>query len=239
MRMRSLLLAAAVLGAAGGVWTLHQSPVRIPTVIIGGSAAKGWFDRSGRGYIERALLRYETVSHVQFQIVNHAIPGARVINPVVQRHFHAWIPSGKGLVIIGWGLLNDVRKHTPPDRIGRIVHAEVGDALHAHDVVLLVSPSATRSTFTIARRIQPAMWRKEVEAATSYKSPNVYVINVMNPEQRWMLGHHIGYQPFMQGLWDPNTRGHRLASQILERRLEHTWHKKGPRYRGFNPLSWL
>lgn len=239
MRMRALVLAAAVMAAAGSVWTFRPKPMTVSTLIVGGSAAKGWFDRSGRGYIERALLRYGTVSHVHFQIVNHAIPGARVLNPVVRRHFGDWIPPGRGLVIIGWGLLNDVRQHTPPGRIGPIVHAEVGEALRAHDVVLLVSPSATRSTFTIARRIQPAMWSEEVQAATSFKSPNVYVINVMNPEKRWMLGHHVGYQAFMQGLWDPNTRGHRLASQILERRLEDTWHNRAPRFRGLNPLSWL
>ena len=240
MRMRAaIFLAAAVVGIAGSVWTFHRPPASMSTVIVGGSAAKGWFDQSGRGYIERALLSYGNAARVQFRIVNHAIPGARVLNPVVRRHFADWIPQGRGLVIIGWGLLNDVRRHTPPGRIGPIVHAEVGAALRARDVVLLVSPSATRSTFTIARHIQPAMWREEVQAAQSYQSPNVYVVNVMNPEKRWMLGHHVGYQAFMQGLWDPNTRGHQLASRILERRLEDTWHNRVPRFRGRNPLSWL
>lgn len=239
MRMRALMLAVAIMAVAGGVLTFHHKPARVSTLIVGGSAAKGWFDQSGRGYIERALLSYENVSQVHFDIENHAIPGARVVNPVVRRHFSDWIPHGRGLVVIGWGLLNDVRKHTPPGRIGPVVHTEISEALRAHDVVLLVSPSATRSTFTIARRIQPAMWSEEVHAATRFKSPNVYVINVMNPEKRWMLGHHVGYQPFMQGLWDPNTRGHRLASQILERRLEDTWHHRAPRFRRMNPLTWL
>lgn len=94
-------------------------------------------------------------------IENHAILGARVIDGAVARQFPHWMKRTRGgLVVIAWGLLNDIRLKTNDKAILGEVKWEIRRALATDHVVLVVSPLATIATFTFDRSIQPRLWRQ-------------------------------------------------------------------------------
>lgn len=203
----------------------------VPAVIVGGSAAKGWHDRTNEGYVARALGEYEGMARIQFVIENHAIPGATVTDRTIARHFPRWMKRTRGgLVVIAWGLLNDIRLKTNDNAVLGEVKREIRDALATHHVVLVVSPPATIATFTFDRSAQPRLWRQIAAVATSFHSPHISVIDVMQPMQADILAHHQSPWIYMKGKWDPDTRGHMLAAHFLVQGLKRVWGGSMPRF---------
>jgi len=80
----ALLLGAAAASFAGGPAGNHRPVLArraLPVLIIGGSATAGWHDNSHQGFVVRGLRAFAQPKGVTLHIVNHAIPGARVVNP--------------------------------------------------------------------------------------------------------------------------------------------------------------
>ncbi|NMP22463.1 SGNH/GDSL hydrolase family protein [Sulfobacillus harzensis] len=210
-------------------WNVQVPPV--PTVIIGGSAAKGWHDRTGESYIDRALAQYAGQAHVGFKLENRAIPGAPVTDGAIKAQFPRWMTTTRGgVVVIAWGLLNDIRLKTPRKAILQQVHREIRLALDTHHRVLVVSPPATLATLTFDRASQAGLWSQIIREATDFHNPNVYVANVMAPMERYIAAHHQSPKLYMDGKWDPNTRGHILAGQFLLKQLDRLWKGGIPAY---------
>jgi len=212
----TMLGAGAPPTAPASAWT---TPV--PVLIVGGSAAVGWVDDTGMGYVERGFLGYGPSAGMAFTFTNHAIPGARVMNPTVGAHLDEWVSAvGPGaLVAIAWGLLNDVRRHTPPSVVKADVARQIRTALARAAVVVLVTPPATRASFEREGAAERRLVKAELAAARSFRSHRVYVADVFDAEMRYLTRHHLPYRVYMAGPWDPNTEGHRLAGAILARRL--------------------
>lgn len=218
----ALLATAALVGMAvpeahGAAWPA----IPVPVLIVGGSAAVGWVDDTGMGYVERGFLDYGRRAGMDFSFTNHAIPGARVVNPLVREHFGEWVSAlgPGGVVVIAWGLLNDVRLHTPAPVVKGRIEREIGVALHHDDVVVLVTPPATRASFEQERPVEYRLVRAEMTAARSFRSRRLYIADVFDRETAYLVGRHLPYRPYMAGRWDPNTKGHRLAGVILAREL--------------------
>lgn len=208
---------------------LDRAPVSVPTVIIGGSAAKGWHDRTSQGYISRALAEYEGKSLVHFVIHNHAMPGAPVTDGAIAHQFPEWMEKTKGgLVVIAWGLLNDIRLHTSDQEILAQVRREIRWALETDHEVLVVSPPATLASFTFDSTSQVRLWGQIASVARSFHDPRVNVVNVLGPMMHYVRQHHQNPRWYMKGKWDPDTRGHVLASHFLLKGLGRVWGRHFP-----------
>ncbi|MDA8200313.1 MAG: SGNH/GDSL hydrolase family protein [Thermaerobacter sp.] len=207
---------------------------RIPVLVVGGSAAAGWRDGTGPGYVARGLIRYARRAGLTLRIANQAIPGARVVNRLTQRDLAAWIrrPTPHRLVVLAWGILNDLRHHTPAPAMARALHRQIETALAAHAVVLVVTPAVTRASFEEDRLAEPAAVRQELAVAQSFHSSRpsrpsrpsyVYEVNVFGAMKQYLAVHHVAYHRLMAGRWHPNTAGHRLAGRLLAQALVTLW----------------
>lgn len=200
-------------------------------LIIGGSAAFGWAARHNIGYIVRGLHAWERRPLI---IQNRAVPGATVNNPVIQSHYGDYLRQyAPRLVILAWGFLNDLRVGTPWPHILAVIRRETLEALADRAVVWIVTPPATRATYTIDRKTQPVLVAREIAAARALHNPNVYVMNVLSREEVWLARHHQTYVPYMADPWDPNTAGHRLAGRLLAGELKRALPRGTVSYRGY------
>jgi hypothetical protein len=188
-----------------------------PILIIGGSAADGWHDSSGQGYVQRALRIFGMDSHIPEVTLQHAIPGSPMTNPHIAAQYPSWLRSTPGgVVILAWGLLNDIRLHISIRKDYLTLHREMALALATGHMVILVSPPLTVPGDITHRVAELRLWRMEVVAASSFHSPDVHVINVFRPELIYIEQHRQDVEQYMSGSsWDPNTAGHILAAKFL------------------------
>ena len=229
VRVAAAGLSAIVTGAAL-TGMLDSREASIPTLIIGGSAAKGWHDQSGQGYLVRALAQYGSVAGVHFLVQNQAIPGARVVNARIASNYLVWMRSSRGgLVVIAWGFLNDLRLGTRTGAMLKVIHREIALAVATNHTVLLVSPPATTPTFTFDAASETRLWHQVSMEAEAFHSQRVFVADVLGPMKRYVRSHHQSYRRYMDGTWDPNTAGHRLAARILSHELTIFWSGLGTR----------
>ncbi len=198
---------------------------RMSVLIVGGSAADGWLDRTHEGYVVRGLLDYARAERVRADIVNHAIPGARVVNPTVQRGLAQWVrQAGRhAVVVLAWGMLNDLKRHTPTPRILAALAQQIAIALAAHDTVLIVTPPATRATYRRYPRAEPRLVAQEVALARSFDSARLYIVNVLASERRDLAQAGLTITAVTRGPFHPNTRGAALAGQLLAASLRRIW----------------
>lgn len=216
-------------GVLVAVGTLDAHTVSVPVVIVGGSAAKGWFDQTHQGYIARALYTYSKQADIRFHIENHAVPGAPVTSHAIAQHFPIWMhQTPGGVAVIGWGLLNDLRLKTSRSAVLHQVHREIALALATHHLVLVVSPPATVASFTFDRQSQATLWHQIEAQARTFHSPDVYVASIFGAMKTYIMAHNQNPINYMQGKWDPNTRGHALAGRLLDQKLNALWHKRVP-----------
>lgn len=222
MKAFTAIAAAAVLALGLGLWgnARAEAPGPARVLIIGGSAAYGWRDKTGQGYIERAIRAWSAFpGGVSFQ--NEAIPGATVNNPKVANQYDRWLsPDPPAIVVLGWGILDDMRAGTPWAIVLAEIRNQTLDALAAGAVVFFVTPPATKPTYTIYQGSENDLVGALVRSEEAIGSPDLYVFNVLGDEERWLRDHHQSYAPYMANFWDPNTAGHVLAGHLLAEEIE-------------------
>ena len=226
--MKTWIGASLTVALAGLAFSKTPPPPRPlqPTVlIIGGSAAYGWYDRSGLGFVERGLKAWNRWPRgVAFK--NQAVPGATVRNPTIRGNYHDWLHDYRPTIVaLQWGMLNDLRVGTPWSLIMAVIRKEIMEAIAIRAVVMIITPPATEATYDVDRGTEVAVVAEELKMARSLNNPNVYAFNVLGAMKTYLAPHHLTYAPFMKGPWDPNTRGHRLAGRLLAAELK----KKLPR----------
>lgn len=208
---------AALLGSLFGPVAAAAAPPQT-VLIIGGSAAKGWHDKTGRGYIERGLDQWHAGAPFRFE--NRAVPGATMNNPKIGAHYLQWLEAyAPRIVVLSWGLLNDLRAGTPWSQIVSQIRQEALWALAQGAVVFIITPPATTATYGVDKAEENAVVDEEMRAVMSMHNPNVYIFDVLHAEERWLILHHQTIQAYMDGPWDPNTQGHILAGKILAAEL--------------------
>lgn len=215
------LVVACLAGPLPGLVTRAERRTRLTTVlIIGGSAAYGWHDKTGEGYIVRGLKAW-AANPARLRIENRAVPGATVHNPIIDSGYEGWLDTfSPQIVVIAWGLLNDLRVGIPWSVVLGQLRQWIVEALAARAVVFIVTPPATQATYTVDRSTEPAIAARELAMARGLKNPNVLIFNVLTKEEEWLAAHHMTYAPLMDGPWDPNTEGHIVAGRILTRLLK-------------------
>ncbi len=217
-----LLLAALALVGMG-----HTGPPRprVSILVIGGSAADGWLDRTHEGYVVRGLRDYARAEGVQAQIQNRAIPGARVVNPLVQRSLGQWVRQvgPHAVVVLAWGMLNDLKRHTPTRAVLAALARQIAVVLAHHDTVLIVTPPATRATYQRFPQEEPRLVHLELAVAKRFDSAHLFVDNVFQAERAYLASHGLGIAAVTRGPFHPNTAGAELGGHLMARRLEHLW----------------
>lgn len=217
-------LLVIALGLAGMGHTAVPRP-RVSVLVIGGSAADGWLDRTHEGYVVRGLRDYAQAQRVRAQIENHAIPGARVVNPLVRRSLGRWLAQAgpHAVVVLAWGLLNDLERHTPTDAVRAALARQIALVLAHHDTVLLVTPPATRASYWRFPRAEPRLVQLELAVAQRFHSPHLFIDNVFSAERAYLAAHDMPIAAVTRGPFHPNTAGATLGGRLLAQRLDHIW----------------
>lgn len=224
------LLAASELTALAGHGAslpVHRDtnalkPIKV--MALGSSVAEGWVDPKGGGYLLRALKSYSAQSGYSYDLINKSQAGdwASKVLP----SYPGWLKQVRPqVVLIAWGLLDDLNHKTPLADFRAAVSREISLALANHDVVLVATPPITRATYTQYARQEPLYASAELSVAKGFHSPNVYTFDLLSQMEAYLKAHHQTYVPYMADGWHPNAAGHTLAGQILDQDLQNTFGK--------------
>ena len=222
-----VMVAALLLGLmAFYLGSAHAAHIRtVRAIIIGGSAASGWNDPLGHGYVERGLMAYGQAEGLHFVITNYGIPGAPTVDARVAANYGHWLSrlGRHGLVVLAWGMLNDLRLHVQPAATAAAIHAEIALALQHGDDVLIVAPPLTRLSVGKWRNEEARLVRLEYSIAEGFHSQRIHLANTYFTEMHLWAQQHARAFRFMYNGYDPNLRGYKLAGTLLTTALERTW----------------
>lgn len=195
--------------------TLHQETV----LTIGGSMAYGWRDPSNDSYLQRAFAGLSASTNVNYTYYNHAIVGASVANFIKNHHadYQSWLQKlHPNVVVISFGLLNDIAEKTPIDTFDADFKKEISMALAQHAVVLIVTPPVVLANYTYAAGDTSTLIAQEKQVANSFHSTNVKFFNLYNQMMAYLAAHRQTYKPYEGDSWHPNRKGHILAGSMLQ-----------------------
>ncbi|WP_051663319.1 SGNH/GDSL hydrolase family protein [Alicyclobacillus macrosporangiidus] len=193
----------------------------ITVMAVGGSAAYGWHD-DGPGYLARAMQALSAQSKVPIYFVNESKVG---YGPGKLADAYPGLLQSvqPQVVMIAWGLLNDISHKTPLCTLRSQVRSEIDLALRQHRVVTVVTPPVSVASYTQYRNSEPEYIQNEVEVAESFHSPNVYVVDLFGQMKQYLADHHQTIDIYKSDGWHPNTAGHVLAGQLLAGDLAKVW----------------
>jgi lysophospholipase L1-like esterase len=185
-------------------------------MIIGGSMAHGWKDPNDDSYLKRAFASLTSTTNTNWVYDDRTKTGASPVDLVAKGEVQSWIKQDKPqVVVISWGLLNDVSDKTPVAKFNAAIKSEIQASLAAHAVVVMVTSPVTKDTvLTDHDQIQTYI-HNEVADAESFKSSNIHFIDLNATMTTYMQAHHQTWQMYYGDAWHPNQAGHELAGQLL------------------------
>ncbi|GGJ11431.1 hypothetical protein GCM10010885_20910 [Alicyclobacillus cellulosilyticus] len=231
-------LAVAAAGAAAG-WALGRLPVlaqppSLPTLphelalsprlrqetvmVVGGSMAHGWADPHDNSFIKRAFAELSGSTNTRYQVVDRTIVGGTAAELAKQRPnaLAQWLAHDRPqVVVISWGLLDDISKKTPLNTFTAAIRSEIEQALAAKAVVILATPPVVRASATVDKAVQQRMIAREFAMARSLHNRNVYPFDVWAQMLGYMQAHHETFWKYYGDNWHPNSAGHALAGKLL------------------------
>lgn len=186
-------------------------------LFVGGSAAHGWLDPQRDSYLEQALASVHATTGQVFDISDRTIPG-ETASGVGWTRYQRWIRTDHpDVVILSWGLLNDVRQHTPMSQFDASIRYEITLARQSNAEVLMVTPPVTKASATNGWRLEQQYLQAEVQDAQAFAAgdTHVHVIDLFTQMQAALEARHRTYRPYSADWAHPNAAGHRLAGQLL------------------------
>ncbi|MCL6445954.1 MAG: SGNH/GDSL hydrolase family protein [Alicyclobacillus sp.] len=191
----------------------QSNPLHV--MAIGGSSAQGYDDVKGEGYLKRALDQVSTTLNIPIAFDNEAKSGDIPVK--LAPRFASLLQQDKpDVVIISWGLLNDIAHKTKEDVFQKDVQNEVYMATQAGADVWIVTPTVTPATYVGHDvKLEPEYASREIMGARAVHSPNVHVFDLLNAMKKYLKAHHESYEPLSANNWHLNKAGHILAGQIL------------------------
>ena len=204
--------------------TEKRSPEPLRVVAVGGSIALGWHDTGWQnwrhgwdgGYLVDAFRWLSRSTGHPYDFIDKAIVGADV--KMVTSRYPGWLQQyDPSLVVLSWGLLNDIHVGTPLSLFEAEIRREITQALARHAVVFMVTPPVTEISQTAYRVPFHHFMADELAVARSFHSPDVYIFNVFAQMEHYLTQHHQSYWPYVSNSWHPNHKGHILAGHILYR----------------------
>lgn len=195
---------------------------------IGGSVAHGWDDKTGGGYLARAFQTLSKEQSVQYHFVNKSIEGDGPTQ-MATRYPGFLVAIKPAVVIISWGMLDDLSKKTPVKQFRQAIHTEIADALADKMDVIVVTPPVTGASLS-AHDNKPDLNLIDIEMSTAeqFHSQHVYVFDVFRQMEAYMKAHHQTISMYAADGWHPNSAGHELAGRLLAQDLRQHFVVKSP-----------
>lgn len=196
-------------------------------IAVGGSVGKGWNDfpsgstKSPIGYLVRGMNIVEQESGIPYTFINESVGGWGPLQ-MASRFSSLLTKDHPKVVIISWGLLDDMAKKTPHTEFENAVRTEISKSLAAGATVWVVTPPATGAS--VAPGSSTRQWSyavDELNAAKSFPSSKVVVFDLLSAEKNYLAVHHISVTSLDANGWHPNTPGHILAAQLMAQLIMH------------------
>jgi len=199
----------------------HPSAQPVVAMGVGGSVAHGWDDKTGGGYLARAFQTLTKSGPISFQFINKSIEGYGPTQMAAKypTFLHEVHPQ---VVVISWGMLDDIANKTPISAFEQAVQSEIQQALAAHADVIVVTPPPTGASYGHDVASEAALVQDEIRVAKQFKTPDVIVVDLFNQMKRYLAAHHQSIQMYSADDWHPNTLGHELAGSLLAQDLQGT-----------------
>lgn len=212
-----LVLLYTPITAHGEVGSLMASPSReqnSTVLIVGASSARGWKDADNNGYLDRAFADLATPHGTDYHVINEAIPGAKIAQ--VKRQYREWIQRYyPDVVVISWGMLNDLHAHTPLKQFLADVQTEIEIARANDAAVIVVTPPVSEASYADYASSQSQFSDAVVQLVTKMHTHQVVAIDLFSNMKAYLQTHNIDIRLLSADGWHLNTAGHTLAGHIL------------------------
>ncbi|GEO25463.1 hypothetical protein AAC03nite_12480 [Alicyclobacillus acidoterrestris] len=208
-------------------WPVMPEKGQTYTVVaIGGSAAEGDGDTKAEGgYLTRAFRMVNATQDVHYNFINESKVGYGPIQydqppnasaPSYQTRLAMLLAADKpNMLVISFGMLDDIFKKTPTSQTNQALHDEIADALNQHAVVVIVTPPSTYASMTYYRSALNKDIAAEMDVVSAFHNPNIYVIPLAQQMDQYITSHHQSIKMYEEDSWHPNAAGHNVAAQLL------------------------
>ncbi|KYP81343.1 hypothetical protein AYW79_01425 [Ferroacidibacillus organovorans] len=187
----------------------------LTVMAIGGSSAQGYDAPKLDGYLTRAMQTVSSKLNLHINFVNKAVSGGipTMLAPQYDPLLYQVKPN---VVLIAWGLLNDIARKTPQAMFERVIKDEVSMAVAYGADVWIVTPPVTPATYVGHDvKLEQVYTNLEVAGAREVHSSHVHVFDLLSAMKSYLKVHHLSYKPYASNNWHMNLAGHILAGQIL------------------------
>ncbi|TDY47983.1 GDSL-like lipase/acylhydrolase family protein [Alicyclobacillus sacchari] len=185
-------------------------------MVVGGSMAHGWKDPNNDSYLRRAFQALSNSTDTQYEYDDRTVVGGSPVGLDKSGKYATWLAEDKPqIVVISWGLLNDVYDKTPMASFNQAIHNEIQEALAANAVVIFVTSPVTKATATYNHAEVENYIATEQAQASSFDNPNIYFIDLNHDMSVYMAAHGQTWQSYYGDSWHPNEAGHELAGELL------------------------
>jgi lysophospholipase L1-like esterase len=212
--------------------TLTPSLNKEKVTILGGSMAYGWKDPNDNSYLRRAFQALTSTTNTQYTYIDHTLIGGRAVGIAQSKKLSTWLKEDRpNIVVISWGLLDDMYDKTPLDQFRTAIHDEINQSLQHQAVVMIVTPPVVEATATTTGHSQMENYvQAELAVAASFRNANIYTFDVNEEMTTYLQVHGQTWQPYFGDSWHPNQAGHELAGQLLFNDLIQTFGTTPIRY---------
>ncbi|WAH35181.1 SGNH/GDSL hydrolase family protein [Alicyclobacillus dauci] len=199
-----------------------KTPVRV--MAIGGSAAYGEKDTVGNGgYLGRAMSTLSKKSRVQYDFTNESRIGQGP-HYYVNRMTALLRQDKPSLVVISFGLLDDLYAKTRQSKINQDIIQEIMDALKVHAKVVVITPPVTGASYVEFADTEGPAVQSMVNAIRNLHESNVHVVDLFSQTKSYLASHHQTWKTYAADGWHPNPSGYALYASLLANDLQKaTW----------------
>ncbi|MBF8378283.1 SGNH/GDSL hydrolase family protein [Alicyclobacillus mali] len=217
--------------AADGAASLSPRLTTEKVMVVGGSMAHGWKDPHDDSYLRRAFAALSASTDTTYVYDDRTVVGGSPVTLDREGEYLAWLEEDRPqVVVLSWGLLNDIYDKTPLAAFRQAIADEIEEALAEHAVVLVVTSPVTKATATYNHAEDEAYMQVESDVVSSFDNPNVYYLDLNRDMTLYMEAHHQTWKMYYGDAWHPNEAGHILAGKLLFDELVSTF--------GMGPIEW-
>lgn len=209
-------------GGGGGVSSKNTKAAStdksLRVLVVGGSVALGWDDKTGGGYLQRAWESYASSKKEKLTFINGSVEGdgPDMFAPKLQQTLQK---AHAQILMISWGMLDSISHKTSISTFEKAVSAEISAARSMGMDVMIVTPPVTLASYTTCVTKEPEYNAAEMDAASSYPKSEVQVFDLYQAMKNNLASTHTTIQSLSADGWHPNTAGHELAGKILAEEL--------------------
>lgn len=190
-------------------------------LVIGGSVAHGWDDKSGGGYLKRTFFSTFHDTYIDKTIIGGT--STMLQATAFKGDFQKWLTEyHPSIVVISWGLLDDAKARTPATSFKFYLYQEITQSLAQGAKVYVVTPPVSIVSYGRFKNAEQAYVNDEQAVVTSMHSPSVSFVNVFDQMKQYLVTHGLTVYDFGRNSWHPDSLGHAIAATLLTADLRRT-----------------